>query len=392
MKQNHKITPEGTHDLLFEECLARREAERRLTEAFRVRGYHEVMTPGFEYYDVFTQSEAGIGQEVMYKMTDRHGRLIVMRPDSTMPIARLAATRLLNQPRPLRLYYDQPVYRSNPALIGREDENAQAGVELLGADGLRADLEVLTTAVESLFSCVPDFRLELGHAGFFHALAEQLSLSEDCLEDIRSAIESKNYAALDQILDALPASAAVDAMRRLPRLFGGEEVFEEAEKLCETPKAKETLSYLKKLYHAVQDLGLGDRLMVDLGLVQRNNYYTGVVFTAYTEEYGDAVLFGGRYDHLLEHYGCKMPAVGFGVNVDAVTKILLQNDEYPAVQEPQVLVHGDHGQAVAALRRAAKLTAQGICCETSLCETREEALNYAKSRNIPKVEFVEGKE
>ena len=108
----------------------------------------------------------------------------------------------------------------------------QAGVELMGAAGIRADLEVLTTAVEALSTCVPDFRLELGHAGFFRALAAQLPIDEDVREDIRSSIESKNYAALDAILDGLPPSQAVDAMRRLPRLFGGEEVFAEAESVC----------------------------------------------------------------------------------------------------------------------------------------------------------------
>ncbi|MDD3262083.1 MAG: ATP phosphoribosyltransferase regulatory subunit, partial [Oscillospiraceae bacterium] len=166
MKKNNLITPEGTHDLLFEECLARRAVENKLTNAFRTRGYNEVMTSCLEYYDVFDPDISGISAEEMYKMTDRRGRLIVMRPDSTLPIARLVATRLQNHQLPLRLFYTQPVYRSNPGLAGRLDENAQAGIELMGASGIRSDLEVLTTAVEALSACCPDFRLELGHAGF----------------------------------------------------------------------------------------------------------------------------------------------------------------------------------------------------------------------------------
>ena len=95
MKKYNKVTPEGTKDLLLEECLIHREIERRLGEVFSSRGFHEVVTPGLEFMDVFEPEVSGISPEVMYKTTDRRGRLIAMRPDSTMPIARLAATRIL---------------------------------------------------------------------------------------------------------------------------------------------------------------------------------------------------------------------------------------------------------------------------------------------------------
>ena len=98
MKKYNKITPEGTSDLLFEECLVRRYVEKMLASAFSSRGFNEVVTPGLEFYDVFDPDFSGIGQEVMYKMTDKRGRLIVMRPDSTMPLARLIATRLQSLP------------------------------------------------------------------------------------------------------------------------------------------------------------------------------------------------------------------------------------------------------------------------------------------------------
>ena len=105
MKKNLRNTPEGTKDLLFEECLARREVESILSELFLHRGFSEVMTPGIEYYDLF---EGGghpiLPEENMYKLTDSKGRLLVMRPDSTMPIARLTSARLRNAPLPLRLY------------------------------------------------------------------------------------------------------------------------------------------------------------------------------------------------------------------------------------------------------------------------------------------------
>ena len=95
MKKYCKITPEGTRDLLFEECLTYRNIEKLLAGVFQSRGFHEVITPGLEYYDVFSQGESSIPQEFMFKVTDNKGRLMVVRPDSTLPIARLTATSSL---------------------------------------------------------------------------------------------------------------------------------------------------------------------------------------------------------------------------------------------------------------------------------------------------------
>ena len=94
MRTYSKITPEGARDLLFEECRARREVQAKLSQVFTLRGYREVITPGLEYFDVFNLPGAAIPQQEMYKCTDNHGRLVVFRPDSTLPIARMAASRL----------------------------------------------------------------------------------------------------------------------------------------------------------------------------------------------------------------------------------------------------------------------------------------------------------
>ena len=385
MKRYMKITPEGTKDILFEECLAQREIGTRLTNVFQKRGYNEVITPGIEYYDVFDLEDAGIPQTQMYKSTDNKGRLIVFRPDLTLPIARLTATRLKSVEKPIRLYYNQPVYRNRKDLSGRNDESVQAGIELIGAKGIRADLEVIATAVDALSACTKNFRLEIGDARFFQALADALPVSAEEKEDIRLMIESKNYAALGDRLATLPETPYTEALRRLPRLFGQEEVFAEAEVFCkDNPQLRETLSYMKKLYRALSMLGLGDRLMVDLGLVQRNDYYTGVVFSAYVENYGEAVLMGGRYDTLLEKFGEPMPAVGFAADVDALAAKLLET-EAQAVEIPEVLVHAGDGEEIRAQLLLKELTEKGKIVESSVFETEEEAREYAVKRGIPEV-------
>ena len=388
MKKNYKITPEGTRDYLFEECTAHRGTQHLLEEVFVARGFRQVVTPGLEFYDVFDPEWCGISTETMYKLTDRRGRLLVLRPDSTLPIARLTATRLQGQEKPLRLFYTQQVYRSNPGLMGRADEILQSGIELLGIGGKRADLEALVTAIQSISTCVSDFRLELGHAGLFRGLVEKLDLPEELREDIRGYIEMKNYPALDAVLEELGDSKEVNALRQLPRLFGGEEVFQKAQELGLQESAGDSLQYLQELYHALSELNLSDRIIVDLGLVQRIDYYTGIVFSAYLSQAGDAVLSGGRYDHLLERYGVPMPAIGFAVNVDALTRAMTEQGCTMVAEQQRMLVHGDEGFEIKALNYASRLTQRGIACEFSVFDTRQQAIEYAQRVGITQVDFV----
>ena len=314
---------------------------------------------------------------------------MVVRPDSTLPIARLTATRLQNELKPLRLFYTQKVYHNYPSLRGRNNEINQSGIELLGASGVRADLEVLSTAVEALSRCVPDYRIELGHAGFFRALAKELPIDDEVRETIRSSIEQKNYAALDTILDRLEQSQAVLAIRRLPRLFGGEEVFDEAFGLCsEIQEAQEPLEYLKGLYQKLAKLGMGNKLMIDLGIVHRNDYYSGIVFSGYVLGSGDAILSGGRYDRLLEAFDSPMPAIGFAIDINALTKLMMDRGNLPSQKSTDVLIHGDDGYEIKALDYSNSMKMSGLCCENSVLETREAAVDYAKTKKIPRVDFV----
>lgn len=386
MRNYSRVTPEGTKDVLFQECRLRREAEQRLEQCFVSRGYNQVLTPGLEYYDVFCLPGAAIPQQEMYKTTDNAGRLVVFRPDSTLPIARMAAARLQNAMRPIRLFYNQSVYRNRPDLSGRSNEIAQMGVELLGAQGLQADLEVIIMAATALSGFTGDFRIEIGHAAFFKALADKLEVTEEKREEIRECVEAKNYAALDELLDGLAQTEAVKAVRSLPRLFGGVEALQAAEKFCTDWETAQMLDYLQQLYEAAERLGYGSRVIVDLGLVQQNDYYTGVVFSAYVEDFGDAVLVGGRYDNLLEKFDAPMPAIGFSMDTDAVTEIFNCGQEKPVQRHS--LVHCETGFEAKGQQLQQQRIAQGEICENSVFGSLAESMTYAQRMGISPVLHV----
>ena len=388
MKDYFRITPEGTKDLLFEECLANRTVSSILGSVFSHRGFHEVLTPGIEFYDLFSEEISGIPMESMFKMSDSKGRLMVMRPDSTLPIARMVTTRLMNERHPIRLYYNQRVYRYNPGLTGRSNEVMQTGIELIGAKGKRADLETITTAIEALSKCVPDFRIELGNAAFFKAVAKNLPVSDEEREEIRTLIESKNYSALNSVLDKLEHTQAVDVIRKLPGLFGGVEVLDEAYKLCDDEVALKTLEYVREIYNDLSKLGLGERLIIDLGLVQRNDYYSDIVFSGYVMGSGEPVLIGGRYDKLLDRFGLPAPAVGFGINVDALARVMLERGNIPKKQIPAILVHSVKGYEIEAIKYTMALSEANILGENSVFETEDQALEYARYKGIKKLAIV----
>jgi ATP phosphoribosyltransferase regulatory subunit len=327
MVRYDRITPEGTRDLLFEECEAINAVKRSLRGIFEGRGYREVMTPGFEFYDVFSSNAAHYPQESMYSLVDGRGRLMAARPDSTIPIARMTAARLRGHELPIRLYYAQHVFRRQPELKGRRSEIMQMGIELIGSPGFDADVEILAAAAEALDACAsPPFRIEIGHVGIFSRLMAGLDAGAAEKERVHRHIASKNYSALNDALDGLKPDGAIGILRELPRLFGGPEALEQAAALFRghDEALSEMLEYLKRVYGALEGLGLGGRIMIDLGLVNQAEYYSSLVFKAYTAGSGDAVLSGGRYDGLFRDFGDDLPATGFAFNVDALADGMLK--------------------------------------------------------------------
>ena len=337
MKRYDLLTPEGTRDQLFDECLAKRTIQEKLRKIFTAYGYSEVITPGLEFYDVFNSKTRYFPPETMYKLVDGKNRLMVMRPDNTMPIARLAATRLREEKLPLKLYYNQSIFMVNPKNSGRDDEFTQSGIEILGGERTAADYEALSLAAQALFAIDQDFTLEIGESGIFQTVVEDLNLPEDKSEQIHSLIESKNFPALNEALAGMSGSAA-EAVRALPSLFGESEVFAEAEKYMYSKELRTKLSGLRATYEALCSMGYSDRIKVDLGLAHKKNYYTGILFRGYVEGYGLPVLSGGRYDDLLGDFGRNAAAVGFAINVEAAAKVFLRNTSESLTKPADVLV------------------------------------------------------
>lgn len=374
------IVPEGTCDQIYKECDALRAVQKNLTHFFKSRGFNEVITPSLEFYDVFDGKSNAMPQEMMYKLIDHKGRILVLRPDNTMPAMRVASTKLKSFQPPLRLFYNQNVFRVSPTLSGRRDEIPQCGIELLGINGIKADIEVIVTAIESLKLVTKDFRFEIGHVGFYKAIIDSLNCGDNINEKIRKFIEAKNYAALNDIISETSVNdKAAKALLELPRMFGGEEVFETALKAAPNKTAEDTICYLRSIYEILCKMGYKDNVMIDLGLIQQIDYYTGVAFRGYIEGSGEAVLSGGRYDGLSESFGADMAATGFAVNTEAVANYACKKEK---TNRPEKIVFYSIENAKSAFEYVTNLNSKGIVCEISNFDSFEETINYAKAKGI----------
>ncbi len=378
MQGNKRNVPLGTRDIMFKEARLFRTLENKLTSLYEDKGFSQIMTPGLEYYDVF-ETGSTLAQEQMYKLTSQDGRLLVLRADNTTPIARVAATKFDNGT-PVKLFYHQKVYRLNEGYKGRKSEIAQSGVEILGASGIHADLICLLTAIDTLSAFGDDFKLEIGHVGFYNALISELSLDTEQANKLRRLVEAKDANKI----------AGFDKIKKIPFLFGGEEVLAEAEKIADgNAEAQNALVYLKKLYAALSVAGYKDKIVIDLGIVHTFDYYTGVVFKGYMAGAGEPVLTGGRYDTLISKFDKDIPATGFGVNMSEVADTLLR--ESSATEQPKEEKELVYFDAVS-IKTASDYVKATDGAELSVLATKRLSMDYAEKSGFLRLVSFENNE
>jgi ATP phosphoribosyltransferase regulatory subunit len=312
------LIPPGTRDILPDEMRELRQLSTALLETFYGFGYGEVWTPTMEYEDVLVQGDERAAG-VSYRLFDEHGQVLALRPDMTIPIARLVATRYTDAEPPLRLCYLSHAYRAVRPQRGQQREFLQAGVELIGADAPRGTVEVLEVLCAALDAAgLPRSRIGLGDAGLFRSLLEAMDVEREPRERMLAALERHDFVALEAEAKAL----SLDTVRRevlltLPQLRGGPEVIEQAVELGGADTRHAT-SRLRETADGIRERGISERVIFDLGLVRDLGYYTGAIFEVYDPALGHVIGGGGRYDDLLGRFGRSLPACGFALFVERV--------------------------------------------------------------------------
>lgn len=306
------------------EARLRRRIEDAAMTVFESWSYEEVITPSVDYYDLF---EHGMGQTEAqrgFRFTDNDGRLLALRPDVTSSVARIAATLLADRQRPLRFCYAAPVFRQQPQSHAEwRRENTQLGCELIGIAGKPADLEVLRLAAEILarLDLQSSYCITINNVEIFNGIAAELNLDTTAREQLRRLIDTRETAELNRFLHEHSAGDGRE-FAQLAQLTGKRQVLESARKVIRNERSLQALNAIGDLWTEIEALGLQDDFEIDLGDVPSLDYYTGLTMKIYVHGAGASVGRGGRYDGLTGNFGRAEPAVGFVLNLDALTDVV----------------------------------------------------------------------
>ncbi len=314
-------TPEGVRDIYGAELKAKKELSARINDVIASYGYSEIQTPAFEFFDVFSNEVGTTPSKDLFKFFDKEGNTLVLRSDFTPAVARCAVKYFLEdgEKLPLRLCYEGNVFTNTSELKGLLKETTQAGAELIGDDSAEADAEILIMVIKALTAAgLKDFTVSTGDTGFFKGICEAAGLDDETVFTLRDLISVKNYYGAASLLKEKGAAdkdtemllkngdvCTIDDLRAAKAGIGNK-------------RSEEAILRLEKIYELVEKEGLAEKLSFDLGLLSKFNYYTGMLFKAYTYGAGDAIAKGGRYDKLLEIFGHAAPAVGCVFLVDDI--------------------------------------------------------------------------
>lgn len=309
---------------------------KQLQNRFYTYGYDQIETPLFEDYDMYSNVQGTVNQDDMVKVIHPSGKVLVLRPDVTIPITRQYVETDMNNYYQ-RFSYILDIFRYNKT---QQAYRTQAGVEFFGDESPEADAEVISLAIDSLKDLkIAPFKLEIGHSGIYKELLAQANLTSQEQQTLHALIQSKNISETSSFLVHLPIDQDLkQKIELIPMLYGDPStVIERAQALVTNQKMQQVVDTLFEVYSLLKDYQLEEYISLNLGLINNMNYYSGIIFQGFTEQIGQPILMGGRYDHLSLQFENEIPAVGFAFEVDKLLTVITQEDE-PLIKEVDFLI------------------------------------------------------
>ena len=395
MKEKLLHTPEGVRDIYNSECATKLMLQNNLHHVLEHYGFRDIQTPSFEFFDIFSQERGTVASKDMYKFFDRDGNTLVLRPDITPSIARCAAKYYKEENLPIRLCYIGNTFINNTSYQGKLKEVTQLGAELINDDSIEADAEMLALTIECLLqSGLKEFQLEIGDADFFRALIEEAGfIEEEEITNLRVLIEKKNMFGVEEIVMAKDMSKELkEIFLKLPELFGTLDILSDAKGFTTNQRAVKAIERLEKLYEIMTEYGYENYVSFDLGMLSKYNYYTGIIFKAYTYGTGDAVATGGRYDNLVSQFGKDAPAIGLAIVIDQLMLALSRQKllQEPKAQDTLILYLKNYRKQAIALANHFRRDGINTILQKSNSECRsEDYSSYAKRMNIGGILYLD---
>ena len=336
-------TPIGLKDYILKDMEKKNKIEQALKELFLSNGYNLIETPTLEYIDVFTYDAQ---DSSLYKLINKEGEVLALRNDMTKSIARVVLTETKDMIFPQRFCYISNIFRYKKAYLAMQHEFTQAGIELIGTNGIYADYEVVSLAVKSLNAILDNFNLYISSSDFFNNYLDDLNINNNVKVEILQAIKNKNISSVKKILDNNLSDNKnyYEVLSLVIEAIGKKDLLNKIKSNVKSEKTMSSLLRLEKLYELLEKNGLEKNISFDFSILSFGDYYTGITIQGYTKGIGTPILEGGRYDNLIEGFGIKKSACGFAINVNDLinktkltyernVKLLYSNDKEKAINE-----------------------------------------------------------
>lgn len=277
-------------------------------------GYSKYKMQKFEEYDLYAENKSFLKSENVITFTDLSGKLMALKPDVTLSIAKNA---LWKKEGFQKVYYTENVYRGDKG-AGEYKEIMQLGLEYIGDIDLFVLSEVLTLAAKSLESISDEYVMDISHMGFVAGLLESFEIRDSVKETLLSAISKKDYGTVLAICDSESIGREnAKKIASLTRIYGSfEECREKISSLIVNKKMQTAYDELCEIFTALSHFAWGDKIKIDFSLINDMNYYNGITFSGFVKGIPCSILSGGRYDNLIAKLGKRSSAIGFAVYID----------------------------------------------------------------------------
>ncbi|MGI6216366.1 MAG: ATP phosphoribosyltransferase regulatory subunit [Coriobacteriales bacterium] len=353
----NSITPRGFKDVLPEEARIREDLRNKCNAAMDLWGYAPIETPTLEFLDVL--EEGSHLESTTFKLFDGDNNLLVMRPDVTIPIARMVASRLTDSEGAHRFRYNLRVFRDNESEKGNSREFTQFGIEQIGLSGPSADAETLIVFVESLLAAgLEGFKIEFCNVEVLNKLLESCEMGKEFEEAVMNAYHTSNYVKLNEVVDSADLEPGLsNGLKDLIGIHGGREAIDRCRKLLSSYVREQIFDDLEATWDIVEYCGYSDYIGIDFSLLSSFDYYTGIIMEAFAPMFGKSIGSGGRYDNLLGEFGKDAPAAGFAFSLERLMHALAMQGNLVSAPNRYKQMYADDKEAFA---KAMEMHSRGI--------------------------------
>lgn len=324
---------------------------RALYESY---GYKKYKMRKFEEYDLYLENKSFLAGESIITFTDLNGKLLALKPDVTLSIAKNAKLKGRDAQ---KLYYTENVYRESRA--GNEyKEIMQVGLEYIGEIDLCVLCEVISLAAKSLQTISGNYIMDISHLGFASGLLDETSLSQSAKSEVLKMLSQKDAHSIAALCERENVKASLaEKLVALPSVYGGfKETLKKAEKLVVNDKMREALSELSGIYGVLKNEKQAKNLRLDFSITNDLSYYNGIIFQGFIDGVPCDILSGGRYDNLMQKLGTPAQAIGFAVYIDLLERYFKDS---AATDVDVLLIYSAKDDTASVLKAADKIRQGG---------------------------------